>query len=140
RERCLEGGMDDYVAKPIRIDHIRGALERALAERVAPQSTGKDAYEDEIFDPGTIIAMLSDDAAESAELAHQLGDSYFADDAPTRFEKIVGAIRKGDTTTAARESHSLKGASGTLGMPRVAAICNGIEQAAKAGDIAKATI
>ncbi|HUG09843.1 MAG TPA: response regulator, partial [Opitutaceae bacterium] len=140
RERCLEGGMDDYVAKPIRIDHIRGALERVLAERPAPEAAGGDACEGPIFDPSTIIAMLSDDPVESAELARQLGDSYFVDDAPTRFEKIVGAIRKDDAITAARESHSLKGASGTLGMPRVATVCNGIEQAAKAGDIAKATI
>jgi CheY-like chemotaxis protein/HPt (histidine-containing phosphotransfer) domain-containing protein len=139
RERCIEGGMDDYVAKPIRVDHIRSALERVLAERPAPHASSAAAGEDPIFDPSTMIAMLSDDPVEAAELASQLGASYFADDAPTRFEKIVGAIRKGDAGTAARESHSLKGASGTLGMPRVATVCNGIEQAAKAGDMAAAT-
>jgi signal transduction histidine kinase len=28
RERCLKAGMDDYIAKPVRIDDLRGALER----------------------------------------------------------------------------------------------------------------
>jgi two-component system sensor histidine kinase/response regulator len=28
RERCLEAGMDDYVSKPIRLDALKGALER----------------------------------------------------------------------------------------------------------------
>jgi len=140
RKRCLEGGMDDYIAKPIRVEHLRDALERAAAGCAAPKAVFACAKADPIFDPSTIIAMLSDDPAEAANLARELGASYFSDDAPGRFEKIVGAIRKKDAATAARESHSLKGASGTLGMPRVAAVCCGIEQAAKAGDIAAATI
>ena len=28
RERCLEAGMDDYIAKPVRVDDLRIALER----------------------------------------------------------------------------------------------------------------
>jgi len=32
RERCLAAGMDDYVAKPIRLDDLRLALERWLPQ------------------------------------------------------------------------------------------------------------
>jgi two-component system, sensor histidine kinase and response regulator len=28
RARCLNAGMDDYVTKPVRLDALRGALER----------------------------------------------------------------------------------------------------------------
>jgi DNA-binding response OmpR family regulator len=31
RERCLAAGMDDYVAKPVRLDSLRAALERWAA-------------------------------------------------------------------------------------------------------------
>jgi CheY-like chemotaxis protein len=37
RERCLEAGMDDYVAKPIRIVDLRAALERCGREVFPPQ-------------------------------------------------------------------------------------------------------
>ena len=30
RERCLECGMDDYIAKPVRVDDLKAALERQL--------------------------------------------------------------------------------------------------------------
>ena len=28
RERCLKAGMDDYIAKPVRVEDLRRALER----------------------------------------------------------------------------------------------------------------
>jgi len=37
RERCLEAGMDDYVAKPIRIVDLRAALERCGREVFPPK-------------------------------------------------------------------------------------------------------
>jgi len=30
RKRCLEAGMDDYIAEPVQIDEIKAPLERCL--------------------------------------------------------------------------------------------------------------
>jgi protein-histidine pros-kinase len=29
RERCIEAGMDDYIAKPVRLESLRAVLEKA---------------------------------------------------------------------------------------------------------------
>ena len=152
RERCLAAGMDDYVAKPIRSEHLKGAIERAAASRAVelsapgeqepkPDSAPKGLEAKpgpRSFDPSVMQQMLPEDPVEAAELARQLGVSFFKEDAPARFERIVGAIGKGDTQTAASEAHSLKGASGTLGFTLLFAVCSGIEHAAKAGNVATA--
>jgi signal transduction histidine kinase/CheY-like chemotaxis protein len=39
REKCLDAGMDDYVTKPVRLDHLEEVLGRCLAERSQPYTT-----------------------------------------------------------------------------------------------------
>lgn len=43
REKCLESGMDDYVAKPTRLGDLEGALQKAIAHLGEPKirSTGR---------------------------------------------------------------------------------------------------
>ena len=45
REKCIQSGMDDYVAKPVRLDDLRKALERGVAAMQVAGDGGSDSPE-----------------------------------------------------------------------------------------------
>jgi len=135
RERCIEAGMDDYIAKPVRMESLGAALERGAKGRDCPLEPEIRVVPIQAFDPEMILQMLPDDAGGAGELARQLSSSFFVDDVPDRLARLAAALAEGDAKSAGCESHTLKGASGTLGMPEVFALCTKIETAAKSGDL-----
>lgn len=59
--------------------------------------------------------------------------TVFLDDEPARVQALGKAIAEGDLEAIRYLAHSLKGASATLGMPRVSAACRDLEFAAREG-------
>jgi HPt (histidine-containing phosphotransfer) domain-containing protein len=53
---------------------------------------------------------------------------------PERIKQLLAQVAAADFAAIARDAHTLKGASGSIGAARVAKVCTRIEQAAKAED------
>ncbi|MCS6926461.1 MAG: response regulator, partial [Candidatus Binatia bacterium] len=43
KERCLAAGMDDYIAKPVKLEVLKAALERWTIHSSAPASSSQAA-------------------------------------------------------------------------------------------------
>lgn len=118
RARCLTAGMDDFLAKPIRLRTLRDTLSRWLPA-VAVASQQEDA-DDELM---AMQEMFGDDFAELANL--------FLNDSPKRLGALKAAASQGDAEQLAKFSHSLGGSCASIGAPRLAEMCKALEMNSK---------
>ncbi len=134
RERCLEAGMDDYLAKPILRDQLIGMLAKYLPARdagPAVQATPVQ-FAPQVLNRGHLQEMLGDDAAIRHEML-----TVFVSTARPLLDQMRLAIRYGDASEIHMLGHQLAGSCGNLGIEEMGAIARKIELAGRAGEVAR---
>lgn len=130
RERCLEGGMDGYISKPITHGGLAKVIEGVLAvsARAAgePEATAKGESMDE-----ELLARFGGDAGLLQELAE-----LFIQSCPKMLDEIRDALRKQDAKTLERAAHSLKGCVGNFFSQGARETAQRLELLGKSGDLA----
>jgi two-component system sensor histidine kinase/response regulator len=138
RQRFLDAGMDDYLAKPIEESELIRVLARWLpAERVAAVPT--PAADDLPTWAGVdVAAALARVSGKRVLLWRLIGD--FRQRQRDAGERIESALARADLVTARELAHAVKGAAATLGMQRIAAAAGSIEHAVLQGSNDAASI
>jgi PAS domain S-box-containing protein len=106
RERCLEVGMDDYVAKPIRLEELEAAIERALAEN-AMAGSRKPSEDDTPVAPIDRAAIMARVRGNTTLLEKMV--RVFLEISPRWMEEMRTAIQQGDAFKVGDIAHTLKG-------------------------------
>jgi HPt (histidine-containing phosphotransfer) domain-containing protein len=116
--------MDDYMSKPVRLNDLEAALERARRSFAAPPA----------IDPRSIEALraLPDEHGQSLLRGLLV---KFIEDAPEAIDALRAAVERGDPRAAGVLAHRLKGAGGHFGAHRLVELCGEIERAGKAGQL-----
>jgi two-component system, sensor histidine kinase and response regulator len=138
RERCLEAGMDDYIAKPVTASLLSDTIARVVdAGPGHPPAAAPppDAAPRSGDPPQADRAAALDRVDGDEDLLREIA-SLFVDDAPARLGEIKGAMAAGDAVRAGRAAHSLKGSVSNFGAPTVVRLALDLEQQGKAGDLA----
>ena len=162
RELCVAAGMDDYVAKPIRVEELVAALERSPrrvdagardepgAGKAAPRARRRargpsEAPREATAAPGTGHAPPAHRPAHVRPARSDDGRPV-----PRRADRhvprgragLVATLRAGlaasDLDAFRRAAHSLKSTCDTLGALGLAALARELETRARAGNLAGA--
>ena len=125
RERCLEAGMDGYLAKPVRADE----LIRTVEEDTTPRA---------LDPPHADVAgdVLVHSLGGNEQLAREMMD-VFLGDAPRLLLELKHAIDAGDAERLRRAAHACKGAAGLFNR-KVARLAAELEGAAVSGTLSTA--
>ena len=155
REVCLEAGMNDYLAKPIRPEELALTLDRwlgraadgraavgsilessppVISEAASPEKTGgpldSEFGGERVFDCDGFMKRIMGDM----ELARTLVEGFLAD-MPVQIEQLKAAIGTGDSSLAGKQAHRIKGAALTMGGLAFQQIAYSMELAGKAGNL-----
>ncbi len=132
RDRCLACGMNEYLAKPIRLEDLENVFhllwpekEGATTSRVR-SGPKKPAGPLQLLNLQRVRDVNSLDADEDDEFIRELMQ-LFRETAPETFTNIIRVLAEGDCARIKSQSHRLKGLALNLGAERLADVCARLE-------------
>jgi two-component system, sensor histidine kinase and response regulator len=133
RERCLEAGMNDHVAKPVEPAKWKPALSRWLdtpTPAATPPAAASDAAPPAIAGIDTVAGLrrMAGNAAAYLALLRRFAERHAA-----AREAIAAALAAGDAAAAERLAHTLRGVAGNIGAEGLAAAAQRVEDAVRTG-------
>ncbi|MCP4198512.1 MAG: PAS domain S-box protein [Proteobacteria bacterium] len=140
REKVLNGGMDDYLTKPLNREILVETVARWTGNAVETETLGKGempaaSASDHSLVDGKILEKLGRDT--SPELLPELIVS-FEDDALVRLKKIAEACEREDIEALEIEAHTIGSSAGSFGALRLHHLARRIEALCQEGDRAEA--
>lgn len=127
RDRCLQSGMDDYIAKPI----DRNELFRLIEQHLQPGGVQPPAVD--LFNIEDVLSRIGEDN----ELLRKL-ISIFLEDGNEKVKIIRRALAQEDFESVLREALSLKGSAGDISSRRLYTCASSLEKAVETRDSAAA--
>jgi PAS domain S-box-containing protein len=112
RERCLEAGMDDYVAKPINPSQLFETVDGVSRAELKAHPETASGTREEILDEATLLARFEGEPELLKDVVR-----LFLDDYPNMLNGIRGAAERGDAEAMERAAHKLKGAVANFAAP-----------------------
>ena len=123
RERCLEAGMDDYLAKPFTASELRNVLDASMGWRnPVPETTAS-------------LSRLEQLASELDRESIEMMVRDYIEELPIRLAKMELLAREEKAKPLEMEAHSLKGLSATFGLRELEGEFRAMEQAARRGEL-----
>jgi len=122
RERCLQGGMDGYLPKPIDPQALFSAVEGVPDIR----ATGLPAAEAAVFDESQALGQVGGKKDVLLDILR-----LFLEETPRYMDELTAAVARKDASKIGFVAHTFKGSSATLGARKAEQAANGLEKIAR---------
>ena len=119
REKCLEAGMTDYLAKPIQFELLKNIIAKNIF--------GLSQYDSEHINQSTLEDLGNIGGENSEDLVISLIDTFLVN-TPNSITTLNRAIQEKDIKTLHMISHNLKSNAGLLGAHKLSTICFELEK------------
>ena len=148
RDKCLQAGMSDYLAKPVELRQLADILEKwlntaASAGEVSPPGGqppanpeavfNRTVFNQRVFNQEDLLARLMGDKSLASEVI-----AGFLDDAPRQLRTLKKMLEEGNADGARRQAHTLKGAAATMSAEALRALCAEAQDAAASMELSRA--
>jgi len=155
REKCLAAGMDDYVAKPVRLEDVRAIVERwgeaaarakpavgaesgsgpsETADSREPTKPAAAAEADAPVDMSRLLDFTDGDPENLRELV-----TLYLSQTEEQLGQLEAAVQAGAAQEVRRLAHSCAGASATCGVRHLAPLLRELERQGFEGQLTNAT-
>ncbi len=130
KNRCLQAGMADFVAKPIQVDDMLNTILTAVRRPKIDERFGAAtaAAEETIFNPEKLLRHVKGNAQRYGSIVQMIKNVIDRGTAP--LDDAVAALAQGKIDDARRIFHTLKGSMGNIGAMRVWHAAHQLEVAA----------
>jgi len=123
REKVLQAGMNDHVAKPIRVDDLFATLARWVHPALPAPAPAPEAPPPALDMRAGVAALMGDEALYRRLLA------LFREREIDFVARFRAACEQGDSDAPTRCAHDLKSVAGSLGMPALQRAAAALEEA-----------
>ncbi len=133
QERCLEAGMNAYLAKPVDTQKLLATLQEQLRAEGQPESPDNELPEPSLFQEEEVLNRFEGNRRMVRYIV-----SIFLDNIPPELEKLDQAISQENAKDLAIYAHGIKGMAKNISSPPLETMAWKLEAAGKQGDFEKA--
>ncbi|MBL4710993.1 MAG: response regulator [Gammaproteobacteria bacterium] len=127
KDKCLQAGMNDYLSKPFSQQELESMLDKWLKSSMQKSSDDDAAKRDTIQVDMKRIEQLKQLSKNTSRDVLGKAIAHYVKSAPNQLQMMQQALKETNFQVIREQAHSLKSASGMLGLVDIANLCQSID-------------